>query len=60
MPKVIRNLFLVVGLCIYAGCSPKSHFNESMFSNLTEEQKLAIQKENADACNCSCGAPSDL
>jgi hypothetical protein len=60
MPKVTRIVFLVLGLVIYAGCSPKSHFNESLFSNLTEEQKLALQKENAEGCNCSCGDPSDL
>lgn len=48
-----RVLFLILGLLCFAGCSRSTEQGEKPFAHLTEEQKIAIAKENAEACNCS-------
>jgi hypothetical protein len=43
---------LLFGLGFFVGCSQRNKLNETPFSSLTEDQKIAIAQENAEACNC--------
>jgi len=48
----------VIGICLLGGCIPAPAKIFIPTEALTEEQKIAIAKEDAESCNCGRGHES--
>ncbi len=50
--KMKRIYLVFIGMCLLSGCELSSPSIQLPTAPLTEEQKIAIAKEDAESCNC--------
>ncbi len=49
----MKRIYLVfIGVCLLSGCELSSGSIQLPTAPLTEEQKIAIAKDDAESCNC--------